>query len=65
MRVGPPTRRRAASNDVAKAKEEIPVDYAAKLDEALNRLHDEGRYRTFKVPAHSRGGEEIKVRITR
>ena len=47
MRVDPPTRRRAASNDVAKAKEEIPVDYAAKLDEALNRLHDEGRYRTF------------------
>ncbi|MEM9844250.1 MAG: 5-aminolevulinate synthase [Pseudomonadota bacterium] len=23
------------------------MDYAAKLDQALNRLHDEGRYRTF------------------
>jgi 5-aminolevulinate synthase len=25
----------------------MPVSYAAKLDEALNRLHVEGRYRTF------------------
>jgi 5-aminolevulinate synthase len=25
----------------------MPVSYAAKLDEALNRLHEEGRYRTF------------------
>jgi 5-aminolevulinate synthase len=25
----------------------MPVDFSAKLDEALNRLHDEGRYRTF------------------
>nr|WP_255564229.1 5-aminolevulinate synthase [Mameliella sp. CS4] len=24
-----------------------PVDYTAKLDDALNRLHEEGRYRTF------------------
>ncbi len=24
-----------------------PVDFSAKLDEALNRLHEEGRYRTF------------------
>ena len=23
------------------------MDFSAKLDEALNRLHDEGRYRTF------------------
>nr|WP_274705505.1 5-aminolevulinate synthase [Salipiger pentaromativorans] len=28
-------------------KEETTVDYTAKLDEALNRLHEEGRYRTF------------------
>nr|WP_275411557.1 5-aminolevulinate synthase [Shimia biformata] len=27
--------------------EGTPVDYNAKLDEALKRLHDEGRYRTF------------------
>ena len=27
--------------------EETPVSYNAKLDEALNRLHEEGRYRTF------------------
>lgn len=27
--------------------EEMPVDYTAKLDEALSRLHEEGRYRTF------------------
>lgn len=26
---------------------ETPVHYADKLDEALNRLHEEGRYRTF------------------
>ncbi len=26
---------------------ETPVNYADKLDDALNRLHDEGRYRTF------------------
>lgn len=25
----------------------MPVDYTAKLDQALNRLHEEGRYRTF------------------
>jgi 5-aminolevulinate synthase len=25
----------------------MPVDYAAKLDQAIERLHDEGRYRTF------------------
>src|SRR6056297_1924446 len=28
-------------------KEETPVDYSAKLDDAINRLHEEGRYRTF------------------
>jgi 5-aminolevulinate synthase len=26
---------------------DLPVDYAAKLDQAIERLHDEGRYRTF------------------
>ena len=26
---------------------ESTVDYTAKLDDALKRLHDEGRYRTF------------------
>jgi len=26
---------------------EMPVSYSAKLDQALNRLHEEGRYRTF------------------
>ena len=25
----------------------MPVDYSAKLDEAIGRLHEEGRYRTF------------------
>jgi len=25
----------------------MPVDYAARLDQAINRLHEEGRYRTF------------------
>lgn len=29
------------------AKEGIQVDYSAKLDEAIARLHEEGRYRTF------------------
>jgi 5-aminolevulinate synthase len=28
-------------------QKETPVSYTAKLDEALNRLHEEGRYRTF------------------
>ena len=26
---------------------EKPVDYSAKLDAAIDRLHEEGRYRTF------------------
>ena len=43
-----PQRDRAASdNDAARPRKEIPVDYTAKLDDALNRLHEEGRYRTF------------------
>src|SRR6056297_1430353 len=25
----------------------MPVDYSAKIDAALNQLHEEGRYRTF------------------
>nr|WP_283255080.1 5-aminolevulinate synthase [Marivita sp. GX14005] len=28
-------------------KKETPVSYTAKLDQALDRLHEEGRYRTF------------------
>ena len=31
----------------ATVKEGIDVDYTAKLDEAIARLHEEGRYRTF------------------
>mgnify|MGYP003143078490 CR=1 FL=1 len=28
-------------------RKETPVDYEAKLDQAIDRLHQEGRYRTF------------------
>jgi len=33
----------------------MPVDYAAKLDEAIDRLHAEGRYRTFIDIARENG----------
>ncbi len=33
----------------------LPLDYTAKLDEALQRLHDEGRYRTFIDIERKRG----------
>lgn len=35
---------------------EIPVDYTAKLDAAINQLHEEGRYRTF-IDIERRNGQ--------
>ena len=34
---------------------EAPVDYTAKLDQAIDRLHEEGRYRTFIDIERSKG----------
>ncbi len=39
-----------------KTKEDPGVDYTAKLNEALTRLHDEGRYRTF-IDIERRNGQ--------
>jgi 5-aminolevulinate synthase len=36
-----------SANTGQKTKRGSRVDYSAKLDEALNKLHEEGRYRTF------------------
>ncbi len=37
----------AADRPVEQNKKGMPVDYAAKLDDAIGQLHQEGRYRTF------------------
>src|SRR6056297_2468469 len=37
-------------------KEGTPVDYTAKLDDAIDRLHQEGRYRTF-IDIERRNGQ--------
>ena len=42
-------------NEIAGQKE-ILVNYSAKLDDALNRLHEEGRYRTF-IDIERRNGQ--------
>lgn len=48
MLCGLPRPRKGAGQDPGKDPHlDQPIDYTAKLDEALGRLHEEGRYRTF------------------
>jgi len=52
--------RRALTDD----QKETPVDYTAKLDSALNALHEEGRYRTF-IDIERRNGQFPHAEWTR
>ena len=44
------------NSDPLKIRWRCPVDYTEKLDQAIDRLHDEGRYRTF-IDIERRNGQ--------
>ena len=46
---------RPAARALSQETKEVTVDYTAQLDTALNRLHEEGRYRTFIDIERKRG----------